>query len=70
MSMRESAEAAVIARADDGVSDHEMTSGWRVIVARRGERSATWYYHSNDDARHRSALRAEAERRYFMWSSK
>jgi hypothetical protein len=66
--MTQSAEQAVISRSPDGVSDHEMTSGWRVIVARKGERCATWYYHSNDDKRLPSALRIEAERRFTAWS--
>lgn len=70
MGRAQSAEAVVVSRAPDGVSDHEMTSGWRVIVARCGERCATWYYHTNDDSRHRVALKAEAERRFHMWASR
>jgi len=69
MDRAQSAEAAARARAPDGVSDYEMTSGWRVIVARRGERCATWYYHTNDAPRHQAAIRAEAERRYYSWAA-
>lgn len=64
---RKTAEQEAIANSDDGLSDHEMTSGWRVIVARLGAKCATWYYHQNDDGRHKAALWAEAERRLNMW---
>lgn len=44
-----------------------MGTGWRVIVAKHGERSATWYYHVNDDKRLPGALMREAERRFSHW---
>lgn len=59
--MTESAEQAVVARSPIGVSEHDMPGGWRVIVARVGELARrTWYFHSNDDARHQEALRRQA----------
>lgn len=67
---KQSAEAAFIARSADGVTDHDMGTGWRVIVARRGERCATWYYHVNDDARLPQALMRDAQRRLAMWEDR
>ena len=52
----------VVARAPIGVSDEAMTGAWRVIIARVPDRYVTYYYHENDDARLRLALRAQAER--------
>lgn len=63
-----SAEKTIIANAPSGVSDHDMGTGWRVIVARYGERAATWYYHVNDDPRIRKGILADAERRYARWA--
>lgn len=65
-----SAEAAVIRRSTDGVCTHDMTGGWRVIVAKNGEHHATWYYHINDDARVAAALEREAQRRFAMWEAR
>lgn len=65
-----SAEAAVIRRSTEGVRTHDMTGGWRVIVAKHGEHHATWYYHINDDARIASALESEAQRRLAMWEAR
>lgn len=65
-----SAEAAVVRRSDDGVRAHDMTGGWRVIVAKHGEHHATWYYHINDDKRISAALEREAHRRFAMWEAR
>lgn len=62
-----SAERAAIDRSREGVHTHDMTGGWRVIVAKHGERHATWYYHINDDKRIAIALECEAHRRLAMW---
>jgi len=56
------AEQAAVALAPIGVSDEAMTGAWRVIIARVPDRYVTYYYHENDDARLRLALRAQAER--------
>ena len=53
---------AAIARAPIGVSDEAMTGAWRVIIARMPDRYMTYYYNENDDARHKLALKAKAER--------
>jgi hypothetical protein len=45
-----------------GVSDAAMTGAWRVIIARVPDRYMAYYYHANDDARHKEALRLQAER--------
>lgn len=51
------AEQSAIERADaNSVSTQEMPAGWRVIIARAGERVRTWYYHPNDDSRLIAAL--------------
>jgi hypothetical protein len=39
-----------------------MTGAWRVIIARVPDRYVAYYYHENDDARLRVALKAQAER--------
>lgn len=65
-----SAEAAVIRRSIDGVRTHDMTGGWRVIVAKHGEHHATWYYHVNDDPRIAVALGREATRRLDIWKAR
>ena len=57
-----SAERAAVARAPIGVSDEAMTGAWRVIIARVPDRYVCYYYHENDDARLKVALRAQAER--------
>lgn len=57
-----SAEKSAVARAPIGVSDEAMTGAWRVIIARVPDRHVTYYYHENDDARLKVALRAQAER--------
>lgn len=62
-----SAENAIIARSPDGVTNHDMGTGWRVIVARRGERVATWYHHVNDDKRLAESQMRDAERRFISW---
>lgn len=64
-----SAEKAIVARSPDGVTTHDMGTGWHVIVAKCGERRATWHYHTNDDARIALALKREAERRFAMWEA-
>ena len=56
------AEQAAVARAPIGVSDEAMTGAWRVIIARVPDRYVTYYYHENDDARLRGALKLQAER--------
>ena len=56
------AEQAVVARAPIGVSDEAMTGAWRVIIARVPGRYVAYYYHKNDDARLRVALKLQAER--------
>ncbi len=53
---------AAIARAPIGVSDEAMTGAWRVIIARVPDRYMTYYYNENDDAHHKLALKAKAER--------
>ena len=57
-----SAEQAAVARAPLGVSDEAMTGAWRVIIARAPERYVAYYYHENDDAHLKMALRDQAER--------
>lgn len=39
-----------------------MTGAWRVIIARVPNRYVTYYYHENDDARLKAALKLQAER--------
>ena len=56
------AEQAAVARAPIGVSDEAMTGAWRVIIARVPDRYVAYYYHKNDDARLRVALKLQAER--------
>ena len=53
----QSAEEAAISRADQGISEHDMPGGWRVLIARKGEKASTWYFHTNDDKRLAEALR-------------
>lgn len=65
-----SAEAAVVRISEDGVRTHDMTSGWRVIVAKHGEHHAAWYYHVNDDTRIAVALEREANRRLAVWQAR
>lgn len=57
----------VSAMSPSGISDHNMSGGWRVIVAKHGEHIANWYYHTGDSPRIKIALRYEAERRLMMW---
>ena len=65
-----SAEQAAVARSPIGVSDEAMTGAWRVIIARVPgviiarvpDRYVTYYYHENDDARLKAALKLQAER--------
>jgi hypothetical protein len=56
------AEQSIVARAPMGVSDAAMIGTWRVIIARVPDCYMTYYYHENDDARHRVALMLRAER--------
>ena len=57
------AEQAAVARAPIGVSDEAMTGAWRVIIARvPDDRYMAYYYHENDDARLKAALKLQAER--------
>ena len=56
------AEQSAVARAPIGVSDEAMTGAWRVIIARVPDRYVAYYYHENDDARLRVALKLQAER--------
>lgn len=65
--LNKSADRAVIDRSAEGVRTHDMTGGWRVIVAKHGEHHATWYYHVADDARIAVALEREAYRRLSVW---
>lgn len=60
-----SAEQSAIAAAKDGVSDHAMTGAWRVIIARKGERARTWYYHNHDAHLHKAALRQQADEWFY-----
>lgn len=55
-----SAEAIAISKSAPGISEHAMTGPWRVIVARKGERSNTWYFHENDHEHLKAALRKNA----------
>ena len=55
-------EQSAVARAPIGVSDEAMTGAWRVIIGRVPDRYVTYYYHENDDARLRVALKLQAER--------
>lgn len=64
---RESAEQAAVRRAPDGVSMQDMTGSWRIVIARKGDRVATWYHHASDDPRIIAAQIREAERRMAMW---
>lgn len=55
------ADEAVKARAPLGVTEHAMfPPRWRVIVARRPDKSRTFYYDENDDPRLLAALRRQA----------
>lgn len=55
-------EAATVARAPEGVSDHAMTGAWRVIIARTKDGPyRAWYYHENDDKRWVEMLQRHAE---------
>ena len=65
----DSAEASVIARSEDGVRVHAMTGNWRVIVAKRGERHASWYFNVLDDPRIAEALMLDAYRRLSIWET-
>ena len=56
------AEKSAVARAPIGVSDEAMTGAWRVIIARVPDHYVAYYYHENDDARLRVALKLQAER--------
>lgn len=56
------AERSAVSRAPIGVSDEAMTGAWRVIIARVPSRYVTYYYHENDDARLKAALKLQAER--------
>ncbi len=56
------AEQAAVARAPIGVSDEAMTGAWRVIIARVPDRYVAYYYHNNDDARLKPALKLQAIR--------
>ena len=56
------AEKSAVAQAPLGVSDEAMTGAWRVIIARVPDRYVAYYYHENDDARLRVALKLQAER--------
>ena len=59
------AATAVIVERKPGkwrLASEAMTGAWRVIIARVPGRYVTYYYHENDDARLRLALRAQAER--------
>lgn len=64
---QKSAEQAITDRSRDGVHTHDMTGGWRVVVAKHGDHHATWYYHINDDERIGVALEREAHRRLAVW---
>lgn len=55
------ADQAAISRSPLGVTEHDMTPGWRVIVARRADISRTFYHHVNDDKRLIEALRQAAQ---------
>lgn len=58
----QSAEAAAVDRAEEGISEHAMTGGWRVLIARKAGRYERWYFHANDDTRLKEALRRQAWR--------
>jgi hypothetical protein len=46
-----------------GISEHEMTGAWRVIIARRDNGQVrTWYFHANDAPAWRDALHTAATR--------
>lgn len=57
-----SADEAVKDRTAPGtIAEHDMGTGWRVIVAQRPDgHGRTWYFHNNDDARLAEALRRNA----------
>jgi len=58
-----SIEQSKIAIAPVGISEHEMTGAWRVIIARRNNgQSETWYFHANDAPAWRDALHKAATR--------
>ena len=59
---QKAAERSAVARAPIGVSDEAMTGAWRIIIARAPNRYVTYYYHENDDARLKAALKLQAER--------
>ncbi len=63
-------ERQITGRAPDGVSSHEATSGWHVVVARKGDRLATWYHHINDDPRLKAGQLRQAERVYASWEAR
>ena len=52
-------EQEAVARAPIGVSDEAMTGAWRVIIARVPDRYIAYYYHENDDARLKAALKPQ-----------
>lgn len=64
-----SAEETIIAGSPNGIRVHDMGTGWHVIIAKHGERHATWYYHVDDDKRLPAALMREAERRFYHWQT-
>jgi len=70
MATSEAAEKAIVARSTNGVTEHNMGTGWHVIVAKHNDLCATWYYHTNDDPRIRDALKRDAERRFYLWRSR
>lgn len=65
-----SQEQEITGRAPDGVSSHEASGGWHVVVARKGERVATWYHHVNDDPRLKAGQLRSAERIYASWEAR
>ena len=66
----DSAEEDVVRRAVPGVTVHSMTGNWRVIVAKHGEHTATWYFNVLDDPHIAELLKREAHRRLAAWQSK
>lgn len=58
----QSADDAVRGRAPEGISTHDMPGGWKVLVAKCGERSRTWYYAVGSDPRYIRSLEIGAQR--------
>ena len=47
-------------QAPQGITHMPAIGGWRVIIAKAGQRACSWYYHQNDDKRHVAGLERQA----------